>query len=152
MPKLERSSQRVTTQVHAPRRWRLLRMEFWRPSKRRVEWVPRCSAFIFMTALSMWVAICIWLVNSSDLGWLISHNEFIWFNLKGCDGSVLLDDNATFTGEKTAFPNAGSLRGFEVVDRIKAKLEEACPGVVSCADLLALAARYAVYHVSLMNI
>ena len=70
------------------------------------------------------------------------------FGNQGCDGSVLLDDNATFTGEKTAVPNGGSLRGFEVVDLIKAKLEEACPGVVSCADILALAAQYAVYHVS----
>jgi len=67
---------------------------------------------------------------------------------QGCDGSVLLDDNATFTGEKTALPNSGSLRGFEVVDLIKAKLEEACPGIISCADILALASQYAVYHVS----
>ncbi|KAJ8438823.1 hypothetical protein Cgig2_023015 [Carnegiea gigantea] len=70
------------------------------------------------------------------------HDCFV----NGCDGSVLLDDNATFTGEKTAFPNSGSLRGFEVVDLIKAKLEEACPGIVSCADILALASQYAVYH------
>ncbi|TVU40208.1 hypothetical protein EJB05_13659, partial [Eragrostis curvula] len=33
------------------------------------------------------------------------------------------------------------VRGYEVVDRIKAKLDKACPGVVSCADTLALAAR-----------
>ncbi|KAH9310173.1 hypothetical protein KI387_038084, partial [Taxus chinensis] len=59
----------------------------------------------------------------------------------GCDGSVLLDDNATFTGEKTANPNNASLRGFDVVDDIKTELEKACPATVSCADILAIAAR-----------
>ncbi|XP_074565025.1 cationic peroxidase 1-like [Curcuma longa] len=66
----------------------------------------------------------------------------IW---QGCDASVLLDDVAgSFTGEKTAFPNRDSLRGFEVVDDIKARLEAACARVVSCADILAIAARDAV--------
>nr|XP_011469964.1 PREDICTED: peroxidase 4-like isoform X2 [Fragaria vesca subsp. vesca] len=60
---------------------------------------------------------------------------------QGCDASVLLDDTPGFIGEKTAVPNNNSLGGFEVVDRIKAKVEKACPGVVSCADILALAAR-----------
>ncbi|CAN6463283.1 unnamed protein product [Victoria cruziana] len=65
------------------------------------------------------------------------HDCFV----NGCDGSVLLDDTATILGEKTAAPNNGSLRGFDVVDTIKAKLEAACPEVVSCADILAIAAR-----------
>ncbi|KAK4744271.1 hypothetical protein SAY87_010583 [Trapa incisa] len=59
----------------------------------------------------------------------------------GCDASVLLDDTDTFTGEKTAGPNNNSLRGFEVIDSIKSQLECACPGVVSCADILTVAAR-----------
>ncbi|OIW06816.1 hypothetical protein TanjilG_03711 [Lupinus angustifolius] len=58
----------------------------------------------------------------------------------GCDASVLLDDTSNFTGEKNSFPNANSLRGFEVIDNIKSQLEESCPGVVSCADILAIAA------------
>lgn len=60
---------------------------------------------------------------------------------QGCDASVLLDDTPNFVGEKTAAPNANSLRGFEVIDAIKADLEYVCPQTVSCADILAVAAR-----------
>ncbi|KAH9304147.1 hypothetical protein KI387_008551, partial [Taxus chinensis] len=59
----------------------------------------------------------------------------------GCDGFVLLDDTTTFVSEKTALPNLHSLRGFKVIDSIKSELESACPGVVSCAEILAIAAR-----------
>ncbi|KAL3508188.1 hypothetical protein ACH5RR_033570 [Cinchona calisaya] len=59
----------------------------------------------------------------------------------GCDASVLLDDTPNFIGEKTAAPNLNSLRGFEVIDYIKNDLEFVCPETVSCADILAIAAR-----------
>ncbi|KAL5580572.1 hypothetical protein UlMin_013014 [Ulmus minor] len=66
------------------------------------------------------------------------HDCFV----NGCDGSILLDDTANFTGEKTALPNANSVRGFDVVDDIKSAVNEKCKGnVVSCADILAVAAR-----------
>ncbi|KAL6627658.1 hypothetical protein ACP70R_031384 [Stipagrostis hirtigluma subsp. patula] len=65
------------------------------------------------------------------------HDCFV----KGCDASVLLDNSSSIVSEKGSNPNKNSLRGFEVVDQIKAALEAACPGTVSCADILALAAR-----------
>ncbi|GLJ14581.1 hypothetical protein SUGI_0236130 [Cryptomeria japonica] len=65
------------------------------------------------------------------------HDCFV----NGCDGSILLDDSANFTGEKTAGPNNNSVRGFDVIDTIKTQLEATCTGIVSCADILAIAAR-----------
>jgi len=62
------------------------------------------------------------------------HDCFV----NGCDASILLDGS---DGEKSAFPNVNSARGFEVVDQIKSSVESACSGVVSCADILAIAAR-----------
>jgi len=60
--------------------------------------------------------------------------------MQGCDASVLLNATGGKEAEKDAAPNQ-TLRGFGFIDRIKALLEKECPGVVSCADILALAAR-----------
>ncbi|KAF9615789.1 hypothetical protein IFM89_026460 [Coptis chinensis] len=60
--------------------------------------------------------------------------------VEGCDGSVLLEGNGT---ERTD-PANGSLGGFAVVESAKKLLEFFCPETVSCADILALAARDAV--------
>ncbi|AES94747.1 putative peroxidase [Medicago truncatula] len=70
------------------------------------------------------------------------HDCFV----NGCEGSVLLDDTDTLKGEKNALPNKNSLRGFDIIDKIKSDLEYACPNTVSCADILTLAARDAVYQ------
>ncbi|KAL4353505.1 hypothetical protein GQ457_06G043620 [Hibiscus cannabinus] len=68
------------------------------------------------------------------------HDCFV----NGCDASLLLDDTPSMLGEKLALSNINSLRSFEVVDEVKEALEKACPGVVSCADIIIMAARDAV--------
>jgi hypothetical protein len=76
----------------------------------------------------------------------VAVTEFVCCErIKGCDGSILLDGD---DGEKFAQPNQNSVRGYEVIDAIKADLESMCPGVVSCADVVALAAGYGVLFVS----
>lgn len=69
-----------------------------------------------------------------------SYIHFFGPFLQGCDASVLLNSTASNTAERDAFPNS-SLEGFDVIDDIKQLVEKACPGVVSCADILALATR-----------
>lgn len=68
--------------------------------------------------------------------------------LQGCDGSILLDDTSSFTGEQRATPNLNSVRGYEVIDKIKEAVEKVCPNIVSCADVLAITARDSVTIVS----
>jgi hypothetical protein len=72
----------------------------------------------------------------------------ILFVIQGCDGSILLDSTPSMESEKNANPNIQSARGFEVVDEIKQAVDEACGRpVVSCADILAIAARDSVVEV-----
>jgi peroxidase len=60
--------------------------------------------------------------------------------IQGCDGSVLVNSTSNNHAEKEAAPNL-TLRGFDFIDRVKSLLEAECPGIVSCADTLALVAR-----------
>ncbi|XP_024172076.1 peroxidase 9 [Rosa chinensis] len=65
---------------------------------------------------------------------------------EGCDASILLD--ATPYGEpieKTSPANSETQRSLDVIDEIKAQVEQEYPQTVSCTDILAFAAREAVY-------
>ena len=60
----------------------------------------------------------------------------------GCDATLLLKSH-NGTAQRDADPNS-TVRGYEAIEAVKAKVEAACPLVVSCADILAMAARDAV--------
>lgn len=64
--------------------------------------------------------------------------------VQGCDASVMIF-SPKGDAEKDS-PDDISLAGdgFDTVIKAKQAVEAACPGVVSCADILALAARDAV--------
>ncbi|KAA8532361.1 hypothetical protein F0562_032384 [Nyssa sinensis] len=65
------------------------------------------------------------------------HDCFV----QGCDASILLDDAPSIESEKNARPNNNSVRGYEVIYAAKSEVEKICPQVVSCADIVAVAAR-----------
>ncbi|KAF5738204.1 peroxidase 10-like [Tripterygium wilfordii] len=100
-----------------------------------------CPSLSNIVRYGVWSAIANDTRMAASLLRLHFHDCFV----NGCDASLLLDDTATMKGEKTALPNQNSVRGYEVIDNIKANLEKACPATISCADIVTLAAREAVY-------
>nr|XP_017192288.2 peroxidase 5-like [Malus domestica]XP_028946727.1 peroxidase 5-like [Malus domestica]XP_028946728.1 peroxidase 5-like [Malus domestica] len=71
---------------------------------------------------------------------LFFHDCFV----KGCDASILLDSTPSNEPVEMQSPANGGIRGIEVIEEIKARLEQECPETVSCADILAFATREAV--------
>lgn len=60
--------------------------------------------------------------------------------VKSCDASLLLETTRSLVSEKSA-PRSFGMRNFKYINTIKAAVEQECPGTVSCADIVALAAR-----------
>ncbi|KAL6574050.1 Peroxidase 19 [Orobanche hederae] len=72
---------------------------------------------------------------------LFFHDCFV----EGCDGSVLISSkpgNKEELAEKDAEDNKElAVEAFESIKKAKALVESKCPGTVSCADIIAIAAR-----------
>ncbi|XP_071704479.1 peroxidase 7-like [Rutidosis leptorrhynchoides] len=78
-----------------------------------------------------------WVKRDATLAPSIIRLHFHDCAVRGCDASILLDHSGS---EKHANVSK-SLRGFELINDIKAQLEKVCPKTVSCADILTTAAR-----------
>jgi peroxidase len=68
--------------------------------------------------------------------------------VQGCDASILIKSTARNMAEMDVAPNRLTLHGMDLIDTAKDAVEKACPGIVSCADILALATRDSVVLVS----
>ncbi|XP_030487032.2 peroxidase 7-like [Cannabis sativa] len=78
-----------------------------------------------------------WINKDPTLAPAIIRLHFHDCAVRGCDASVLLNHK----GSERAALSSKTLRGFREINDIKSVLEKKCPKTVSCADILAAAAR-----------
>ncbi|XP_027330401.1 peroxidase 29 [Abrus precatorius] len=64
--------------------------------------------------------------------------------VQGCDASILLDSSYNNHNSEMISSRNFGVRKLEMINHIKSVLEEECPGQVSCADIIALAAKESV--------
>ncbi|KZV52681.1 peroxidase 56-like [Dorcoceras hygrometricum] len=77
---------------------------------------------------------------------LFSHDCLV----QGCDASILLDETPSGEDvEKKATPNGQFVRGYDLIDEMKERLEAECPGIVSCADIITFANRDSLVYTGL---
>ncbi|XP_030524463.1 peroxidase 7-like [Rhodamnia argentea] len=78
-----------------------------------------------------------WVKKDYTLASALMRLHFHDCAVRGCDASILLNH----MGSERSAEVSKTLRGFEIIDDIKAELEKSCPKTASCADILTAAAR-----------
>lgn len=73
--------------------------------------------------------------------------------MQGCDGSILLDGTDSDPSEKDASPNLTlRAKAFQIIEDLRELVHNTCGRVVSCADIVTVAARDSVYLVTLYSL
>uniref|UniRef100_A0A7N0TK07 Peroxidase n=1 Tax=Kalanchoe fedtschenkoi TaxID=63787 RepID=A0A7N0TK07_KALFE len=78
-----------------------------------------------------------WVTDDYTIAASLLRLHFHDCSVRGCDASILLNHD----GSERKAQVSKTLRGFELIDEIKAQIESKCPKTVSCADILTAAAR-----------
>ncbi|KAL2894448.1 Peroxidase 12 [Bienertia sinuspersici] len=101
-----------------------------------------CPDLEFIIRGHLWGVLNNDITQAAGLLRLHFHDCFV----QGCDASVLLDGSASGPSEQDAPPNL-TLRAqaFKIIDDLQALVQSTCGPIVSCADIVALAARESVF-------